>query len=116
VYRISRLFAFTDLEFDRVADIDDEEEGGIVVGDGADVGFGLGLGAQEGVVPELGAADAVAFLELGRGGGGDIGRGLGILLFDALLGFQWDNGGGWASGAGEGERRGRGGEKDGRGG
>ena len=65
---------------DGVSDVDDEEEGGVVALDGADVVLGLGFGADEGVVPDFGFADAVAFFEFSGFGGGDIGGGKGILL------------------------------------
>ena len=61
--------------FDLIANIDDEEERGVVVGDRADVGLGLGFGAEEDVVPEFGFAGAVAFFLFGRTGflGGGVG-------------------------------------------
>ncbi len=74
--------------FNGVADIYDEQEGGIVIGDIADVGFGLGLGAEHGIVPDFGAAGAVTFFEATGLCGRHVGFGRGGLFFDALFGFQ----------------------------
>jgi hypothetical protein len=41
-----------------LADSGGEEEGGMVVGEGADASLGMGFGAEEGVVPEEGVAGA----------------------------------------------------------
>ncbi len=78
------------VEFDGVADVDDDEEGWIGFGGGksANVAFGLAAGAGHGVVPLVGAADGGGFLfdlERGEGGsslfqGGGIGLG-GLELF-----------------------------------
>jgi hypothetical protein len=81
------------VEFEAVADIDDEDEGGriLVGGEGADVAFGLAAGLEHGVVPGGGAAGdagAAVFLE-GRGGRRrSPGAGGGGLAVGALLGFE----------------------------
>ncbi len=53
------------IKLNGVPDIHDDDEGRIVVRDGADVGFGLPFGSDEGVVEGFGAAQAVPFFEFG---------------------------------------------------
>lgn len=78
------------VERDGVADVADDEEGGVVVGEGADVGLGLAARLGHGGIPCGGVADAVAFFGGGAGSGDGGEEWVGLIGFggNALLSFE----------------------------
>ena len=79
------------VKLERVADIHDDDEGRIVIGDGADIALGLPARLDHGIVPRVGAAHGLrgffARQETGFLGGEFELRGLG-LGFLKLFGFE----------------------------